>query len=403
MAIRIPISNSVTQDIFTLALSVGAAAIPVNVIVDTGSSMLTVSGDIYDPATDTAVRTTTLLQTEQFGSAPAPAVAAVVTTQVGLLTNTGGGAAITVPNAALAVVRDPGPGLFGAADGVFGLAYPALCQTLQMPADTCRMVYTLADLGAGHAAAAGGTYLDQLVADHLAANAFALAVRRSVASKAADDAVNARLNTGLLVLGGGAEEADLFTGGFTSVAIVREDYYSTNLIAVRIGGRSIAVSSPPAGSVGQPNAIIDSGCGTLRLAPDLYQAVIDAFNAVAETSGDTLERCAENRDDSYDQAGFAQVNWPVMEFVFRGIDGGPATVVVAPRAYWQFDAAGPGKAKSRLLSAGAALNGRSILGLPLFTEHYVVFDRTGGPGLGAIRFADAAPLGSAQPGAPLVA
>jgi hypothetical protein len=393
--IRFPISNHLTHNLFTLTLAVGSAPAQVNIILDTGSTMLTISGDMYDAAQDPKAQTTQILQTEEFVTGTA--AAAVVRTPVGLEAD-GHAVAITVPDTTLAVVRDPAPGLFGRADGILGLAYPALGKTYQMPANTWTTSYTIADIMSGRASPSLGTYLDQLVAKGLAANIFAFAVRRSVASQVEDAAARDTANTGVFVLGGGPECTDLYNGSFSSLAVTHEEYYAVALTAIRVGTKTITVPAAAPGGPAPSNTIIDSGVSDLMLNPTLYQQVIAQFNAIDPTFGPLITTCSSNGSATYDQTQMAAAKWPSIRFTFQAAGGGQASVTVSPRDYWQADSAGPGRATCRLVSSGTALGGRSILGLPLFANNYVIFDRTGGPGRGAIRFANAA-----TPAAPLVA
>jgi hypothetical protein len=61
--------------------------------------------------------------------------------------------------------------------------------------------------------------------------------------------------------------------------------------------------------------------------------------------------------------------------------------VIAPEDYWQFDCGQRGRAVAMISGDNGALAGQSILGLPIFTGHFVVFDRTASNGHGVIRFA----------------
>jgi hypothetical protein len=62
-------------------------------------------------------------------------------------------------------------------------------------------------------------------------------------------------------------------------------------------------------------------------------------------------------------------------------------VAVAPSDYWQFDAAGKGNALAVISGDNGRMGGQSILGLPIFSNNYVVFDRTQSNGQGVINFA----------------
>lgn len=300
---------------------------------------------------------------------------------------------ITVADTALAVVRNPTPGLFGLADGILGLAYAGLGKTYQMPANTWQTSYAAADVAKGKSVPNLGSYLDQMAAKGLSANVFAFAVRRSIASQASDEA-----NRGIFVLGGGTDCTDLYTGAFESAAVVHEDYYAVNLTSVQVGAHSIQVPLAAPGGPAPSNAIIDSGVDGLMLSPVLFQQVIDLFNAVNPTFGPLLTSCSADGSGSYDQTKLAATNWPLLTLTFQGADGGHGSVTIHPQDYWQSDNPAPGQATSQIRTSGDGLNGRSLLGLPLLANHFVVFDRTRGPGRGAVRFASAVPTGG-----PLVA
>ncbi len=381
---RFPITIA-AGDCFALQLAVGNPAVSVNVLLDTGSSILAVNAGPYIRASDTAATNTRLLQSGSFQGVNF--LAAVIRTQVGFAGD-GQAATVTVPNANLGVVYTIRPFLFGSADGIVGLAYPALNPAITMPADTWESAYTQAQLPLGQPAGDLPPFIDQLVSAGLAADKFSFAVRRSVASVA-----DAALNTGVFVLGGGEECADLYTGDFTSVAVTHEGYYHTNLLAVQVGGRTIPVAPTPAGDAAVSNSFIDSGCGGVMLDPALYQQIINLFNAVDPTFGPMLQA------RSCDQAQLNLATWPALGFVLEGTGGGRVTLTVEPKDYWQFDGSSGGTATAGLFSGGTPKPGQSILGLPLLSGHYVVFDRTGGAGNSVVRFAA---LKSADP-APLVA
>jgi Eukaryotic aspartyl protease len=385
--VRFPITNAVTGNAFTLKLSVGSGAVPVNVLLDTGSSMLAVNADPYDPGSDHAAVTSQLLQNGSFQDGTF--MAAVVRTRVGMLAGDAA-TAVIVPNANLGVVYNIRPFLFGAADGILGLAYPALNPASTMPGNTWENRYLPAQLGLGQTAGNLPCYVDQLAAAGLAADTFAFAIRRSIASKAENgDALNA----GVFVLGGGEECTDLYAGAFTSVAVVHETYYNTNLIAIQVGARAVQVAPAPAGGAAVSNSFIDSGNSGLMLDPGLYQQVIGLFNAVDPSFGPALEAL------SRDQTELDLAAWPELRFVLQGVGGAQVTLTVKPEDYWQFDGYGPGTATVGLINGGAPNPGQSILGLPLLAGHFVVFDRTGGAGRGVVKFA---PLRNANT-APLVA
>ena len=380
--VRFPITIQ-SGNCFALELSVGVPPVSVNVLLDTGSSMLLVNAPPYRRNNDAAAVTSQLLQSGSLRGIKF--LAAVIRTEVGFPANATADA-ISVSLANLGVIYRVMP-LFGDADGILGLAYPALNPAITMPADTWDACYgPMALESPGLRTENLSTFMDQLAAANQIADKFAFSVGRSVAS-----AADAALNSGVFVIGGGEECKDLYTGDFQSAAVVHDAYYHTNLMEIQIGGRTIKVDPTPAGDPAISNSIIDSGAGNLGLEPSVYQKIIDRFNEVGPAFGDMIRAGSQN------QTQLNLTDWPPIGFVLQGTDGTTATVTVEPEDYWRFDGAGAGNATAALSIGGAPKPGQSVLGLPLLAGHYVVFDRTGGDGRSVIKFAtrrdpNAAPL-----------
>jgi hypothetical protein len=375
--IRIPINNVLTGNDYTMTLSVGSGAVPVNVLLDTGSSMLAVDGGIYDPSKDGTAVTTQLLQKAEFVSGSF--LASVVRTTVGLPSAAEPAA---LPGANLAVTYDSRPGTFGQADGIFGLAYAALDTALKMPANTWKNRYSTDQLKLGQQADLD-PYMTQAAAAGLFGNKFAFAVQRSAVSMATDDPASDPVNAGLFIPGGGAECADLYTGAFASVAVVHEQYYNTNLLAVQIGDQSLNVPAAAPGSKVGSNSIIDSGSGNITLDQGLYDKILALFNTLNPDFALALEQSASGCD----QTKIDLSRWPPLRLVFQGSEASQVSITIPPSDYWQFDSTAKGTATLAMVGDGGMLGGQSILGLPVFGSHFVVFDRTATNGHGAISFA----------------
>ena len=388
--LRIPITNTLTGNHYTMALSFAAGAVQLNVLLDTGAGLLVVDGGGYNPATDPAARTTKLLQSAPFESGSF--MAAVVQTPIGL---TATGAQIVLPSANVAVTYQETQGIFGSADGLLGLAYAALDTAYRMPADTFQTKYAADQLRLGQPADLE-PFISQLAAAGLARETFAFAVSRSVTSLALDDPDSDPLNNGLFILGGGTDCTDLYSGNFTSVAVVHEQYYHTNLVSVQIGTHTIAVPPAAPGGLVFSNSIVDSGAGVLLLDQGLYTKIIAAFAAIRPSFAAALQANVSTAGQGCEQKTLRLSDWPTLVLVFQGSDGTPARVPIAPQDYWQFDCGQKGHAVAMIAGDNGALAGQSILGLPLFSGHFVVFDRTASNGHGVIGFA-------APPLAPLVA
>ena len=375
--IRLPITNTVTRLNYTLPVSVGSKPQLVNLMLDTGSSMLVVDGRIYHPDQDTGVATTQLLQTAEFETGSV--LAAVVRTSIGLTTSPGA-RPTTLTGTDLTVTYVNPPGTFGRADGIVGLGYASLASEFRMPEDTWKNKYPSDQLTLGQPAAVD-PFVEQLVAAQRITNKFAFSVQRSLMRQALDVPATDPLNQGILILGGGAECTDLYIGDFTSVAVVHEKYYNTNLMALQVGDQSIPVPPAPPGSRAASNSIVDSGSTNVTLDPVLFGRLIDLFRSVNSDLAQMLVTYAPSVSRGVDQNQIDLTRWPPLRFIMQGTDGGQVGVTVQPKDYWQFDTGQAGNASHVLAGDNSIPDGQAILGLPLFAHQFVVFDRTGTNGV----------------------
>ncbi|MBK9033178.1 MAG: A1 family peptidase [Myxococcales bacterium] len=377
--IKIPISNVLMGGDYTGVIVVGATATPLNVILDTGSSSLAIDGHAFDPLTAPDTRTTNLLQTVSYGAGGW--IGAVVQTSVGLA------AEVTLPGVHVAVTYAESPNMFGGAQGILGLAYAPLDRAYQMPADTWQTRYHTAQLGAGTAVDLA-PYFTQLEQAGVVHNKFGFYVKRSTVSAATDDPGSDPLNHGYFVIGGGEEATDLYTGAFTHVEVLHDVWYSTNLVGVQVGAQPmIPVAPVAAGSPLASNSIVDSGTNMLLFDQPVYDAIVAAFQAIDPAFATALRTHAVGPGAGLDQTELDLAAWPDLHLMLQGADGAPATLTVTPSDYWQLDANRKGAAVAYLGGDGGSQGGRSILGLPLFTGYYTVFDRSLDGGRGAIKFA----------------
>ena len=88
---------------------------------------------------------------------------------------------------------------------------------------------------------------------------------------------NDPLNQGWMIVGGGEESDDLYTGTFQTVKVLSDDWYSTNLKEIIVGNAD-PIAARLQGPQGMPtNSIVDSGTNSLNLSAQLLQAVISKF------------------------------------------------------------------------------------------------------------------------------
>jgi hypothetical protein len=374
--IRLPTTIVTTENYYTAKLAFGAAADAAEVILDTGSAMLAVDGTAFDPVAG-GCTTTRLIQQAQYLSGTV--LGAVVTGRVTL----GEGAGVGIANANIAVTYGGG-GVFGKAGGIWGLAYTGLDAALRMPADTWAAKYDASEIGLG-APCDIAPLFDQLTAAGLLGRQFAFRIHRALPRQALENPTADPLNTGVFVAGGGYDCADLHKGPFSAIAIVHETYFNVNLLSVQVGQTPpIAVQPPPPGSSAASTAFIDSGMPNLMLAQSLFDAVLATLQGLNPSYADAVGRQAAAGED---QAALNLPAWPDLVFRFQADGGGVASVTVGPTAYWQEDAAGPGRAVVMLAGDGYRFGGQSVLGLPFFAGNYVVFDRSAPDGRGVVAVA----------------
>jgi hypothetical protein len=216
---------------------------------------------------------------------------------------------------------------------------------------------------------------------------FAFSVRRSLMSAAQDDPTADPLNSGVFILGGGEECNDLYVGDFTDIAVLHEQHYSVDLLSVQVGDLApIAVQPVGPDSNAPSNAFIDSGTPNLLLDQDLYDQMMAAFGAIDSSFADALKQFPFG-GEGCDQTRIDLRKWPSLKLGFQGSDGSASTLTLEAENYWQFDAAGKGLSLAMIAGDSGMMGGQSILGLPIFSGNYVVFDRTNGDSAGVIRFA----------------
>ncbi|HEY1561965.1 MAG TPA: pepsin-like aspartic protease [Caulobacteraceae bacterium] len=410
-SLRIPITNVWDGSAWSAKLRVGAGGAVANVMLDTGSSTLAMESSVYDGTDDAALMVTSLAQLITYGGGGF--AGPVVTTDVSFgegPKSSPGALVLKDTSIAIAVVQQ---GSLGGVNGVMGLAYggenPAwdLASYLSskgLPMATFPWPFGVGDwngfLGEFQAIVqplqpqAVSPCLDELVARGLVADRFAFYALRSTVSTrmGGDPASQARdpLNNGVFVLGGGEEEDDLYEGDFVSVAVVHDVFYNVSLSSVRVGGGAPVKAAPlqPAYEASLvSNALIDSGSDHLRLAADVYQAVLAGLSAANPAFGQIVQKALSGQPVAL--AALDLAAWPDIVFTLSDLTGEDVALTVAPTTYWQSDSPAPGQASFRITGPLSEVN-QSNLGLPLLNNYYTVFDRGAGA-QGVIRFAPIKP------------
>jgi Eukaryotic aspartyl protease len=370
---RIPINNFHLGNDYTGLIYVGPDQKPMNVLLDTGSSALALDEKKYQPHLTTGDVSTDLAQTDAYGDG-SYFTGAVITTELGI-GDTADPVILKGGNAAIAY--DASKNMFGASDGILGLAYAPLDDAFTMPANTWTAKYTEVQVRSGK----HGTiepYLTQLAGTGVISDKISFLTHRSVAN-VGSGGKNDPLNMGWMVVGGGEESRDLYTGTFQTVKVLSDDWYSTNLKAVIVGNQSpIAARIAPAKNMSS-NSIIDSGTSSLDLSPQMLRAVISKFT----TAQQELLHTAILDQKLVSTKALNLAEWPVVTFILEG-DSGDVSLQVAPSAYWQFNAQEVGAAAAAITKGDPGL---AILGLPLMNGYFTIFDGEADGGKGVVKFA----------------
>ena len=397
--IRIPINNVKGGGDYTGEIRIGSQSVTANVILDTGSSTLAVVPRLYQIAADKNVTFTSYAQLVQYGTGGWSGPVLETTLSMG------SGANQASVKTYIAIADEQLPHNLGPADGILGLAFNSLNSaydlTAYLTSQNVTPPVTYPWIFPVRTSAAALQQVEQFLARmtvidltpyftalesaEVTRNIFAFYTLRSTPSMASANPATDPLNNGIFVLGGGLDQADLYTGQPLNVAVLDNLYYNTNLKAVRVGGAApVNVNALPpsqAKSMGS-NSIVDSGTNSLVLAQDVYQAVVSGLGSLNQNFA-TLVRDATS-NGAVPQSSLNLGSWPDIGFVMQGADGSDVTLTCAPSTYWQTDAPQASYATFQINNGGNFP--QSILGLPLFNNYYTVFDRTQNP-YGTISFA----------------
>ncbi len=371
---RIPITNIYMQGDYTGVIYVGPGNKPMNVILDTGSSALALDATKYQPDVTGGDQTTDLAQTDSYGDGSTWTGAVIETTlTIGL-----SGSTIALPGGNAAVAYQESSNMFGSADGILGLAYAPLDDAFQMPQDTWKNQYTSTQVRAGTQSDLV-PYLTQLANAGVVSDKIAFYTKRSFIHVGGGS--NDPLNQGFMIVGGGEESTDLYTGAFQTVTVLSDAWYCTNLKEVIVGSAS-PIAARLQGPRGMPsNSIIDSGTNSLNLGSQMLNAILSKFPA-------SQKQLLSKAIDGGSLVPVSELNlaqWPTITFVLQG-DAGDVSLAVPPSNYWQVDTQQVGYAAAAITKGQAGL---AILGLPLMNGYFTIFDGEADGGKGVVKFATA--------------
>jgi hypothetical protein len=290
-----------------------------------------------------------------------------------------GGATATLTGGNVAIAYKASADMFGRTDGILGLAYAPLDDAFQMLQDTWKHHFTPEEVRGGQHTGLV-PYLTQLAGADIVSDKISFYTRRSFVHVGAGGAHDP-LNKGWMIVGGGEECADLYSGPFQSVKVLSDDWYSTNLKAI-IVGNAPPIAARLHGPRGMPtNSIIDSGTNSLNISPQMLAAMLAKFPAAQKT----LLSNAIHLGQLVPMADLRLDQWPTLTFVMQG-EAGDVKLDVPPSNYWQANTQEAGMAASAITVGDP---GFTILGLPLMNGYFTIYDGEADGGKGAVKFAKA--------------
>jgi hypothetical protein len=383
---------------YTAAIEIGSERRSAQVLLDTGSSTLAVLAHVYDGTRDDHLQGTALAQRVQYGQGAW--AGPVLRTAVAFGT---GEHSRRIDDGMFALIESAAIN-FRDADGILGLAFQGLdsardfanylAEQGHSPQSTWPWPFDLAT-DAGRATFEEllhqqprtqiQPFFSALEQEGVVTDKFAMLVRRSLVHVTDEDPSTARLladplNRGVLVLGGGEECGSLYEGAFQEIKILHELYYNAHLIAVQVGDHArieVPALEPEYQKSYASNAIIDSGASFLILEESTYNAVLADLAEYDARFPKLIERF---RTAMADQQGIPNQSidtrdWPDLHCYLESPSGAETKLTCKPVHYWQRNALRAGQSWFMLLSQLPDWPKQSILGLPLMSGRYCVFDR----------------------------
>ena len=229
---HVPITNIYMGGDYTGVICVGPEKKTMNVILDTGSSALALDGTKYQPDLAGGDQSTDLAQTDSYGDG-STWTGAVIKTTLTMGTNK---SSVVLQGGNASIAYQASSDMFGSTDGILGLAYAPLDDAFQMQKDTWKDQYTSTQVRSGKSNDLV-PYLTQLADAGVTSDRIAFYTRRSFIHVGDGDAKDP-LNQGWMIVGGGEESTDLYTGSFQVVKVLSDAWYCTNLKEVIVGSSS---------------------------------------------------------------------------------------------------------------------------------------------------------------------
>ncbi|MCJ8271176.1 MAG: A1 family peptidase [Psychrosphaera sp.] len=376
----IPLSNTEMENgDYTGTIYIGSNKTPVTVLFDTGSSTLSVKSSVYAVASDSDETSTNFAQEIIYnaGGWYGP----VVKTDVALCLSEEKNELKAVNVAVMQEMELDG---FGDAQGILGLAYQALNRAYELEITTSPWPWpeqsldevqdTLKTLGTQTTIQ---PYFTQLEESGVVANKFAFYAPRSLTSRQLANPQEDANNQGALIIGGGEEYDQYYQGSFQNIRVLDDTAYETKILTIQVGDKppyTVPEEVPPQHN--GANSFVDSGTTGLFVNNAIFQYFL---GCLTDKQQDLIAGGSQQTTTNVEAAG----QWPRLHLMMEGEDDTIVTLTVTPQNYWQQYAPTPNQSP---LTIQAWPGVHTILGLPLFNNYFIIFDRTI-DGLGVVKCA----------------
>ena len=392
-SIRLALTNTLADGGYSVRAHVGIHQQAVHLILDTGSSTLAVNHTCYNVEKDKCAEFTYYTQSIKYGvgSWHGP----VVKTQVSLGMF---GHNVTLPDAFTAIADTGKFECFKQADGILGLAYRPLnhARYLFEAADSQlskKGVYQYIMSGSRDnpvyketKATTLPSYFTSLEEQGVVADKFAFWLHRSSIyydnGNCRTKALAHWQNHGLFVIGEPSVHRDLFCEPMQSAKVLHDKFYNVNLLSVKVGEEDVhcaPVLAEKDVTRWCSNAIVDTGATVIGLPVSLYNKVVESLQKhISDLSTFLVPFSAfSSQEKGIPLASLTLSDWPTIRFILEDENGDEMVLELPPDAYWQIHAPEYNCASFKIFPLKHWPN-QSILGLPLISQYYTIFDRSKG-------------------------
>jgi hypothetical protein len=397
-SIEIPIVNVYAKGDYCAQVFIGHRKESANLILDTGSSTLVVQSEDYNPADDKCLTATVYAQSITYGMGGW--FGPVVKTKVSMGSESN---SVELDDVNVAVAHKEQPGNFMGADGILGLAYYELNKAYDLSEylneNNIKPAFTypwfLADEQQDDSVKEFKKFLKdypreyltpyftQLETQGVVANQFAFYVHRSSvyqtdSKRPLETLEQHPLNQGLFVLGMPRQHKQLYQGEFKKVKVLDDKYYNVHVESLQVG-QCAARKAPLLKQINRryrSNGIMDTGASAIVLPKSLFDQMLEDFKSINPQFDTIIEpyKTFEGVEEGVDASLLDLAQWPDITITLEGFDDESVELVLTPECYWQMHAPEPNQASFQFVFLENWPN-QCILGLPIMTRYYTIFDR----------------------------